>query len=312
MTDAPRLFISYSHDDEAHKAWVLKLATRLVDNGVDVVLDQWNMQLGSNLPTFMEKGLTSAVRILAICSSAFVQKANEGQGGVGYEKTILTGQLMQDVNASRIIPVIRNNSSKDRVPTFLLARMYVDMTDDSAFEARYTELLRDVHGQPVAPRPPLGTNPFTKSVAPVDPWISFTSSRYVSPANFGTVTFDYSNNNGKYVAGAGDMAFETKWSRGGNESIYVLDEPASIRTVAIAMGAGEIDDISDATIYDTSSHHRSPHIGEVVVWQNTAGYFMSTKIISIKSRGHGHLADEVIFDYVIATNKGVSFKTPTA
>lgn len=91
MTDAPRLFISYSHDDDAHKAWVLKLATRLVNNGVDVVLDQWDMKLGGNLPTFMEKGLTSAVRVLAICTAKFVEKSNEGQGGVGYEKTILTG-----------------------------------------------------------------------------------------------------------------------------------------------------------------------------------------------------------------------------
>jgi hypothetical protein len=311
MTDAPRLFISYSHDDEAHKAWVLKLATRLVNNGVDVVLDQWDIRLGGNLPTFMEKGLTSAVRVLAICSATFVKKANEGQGGVGYEKTILTGQLMQDVNTDRIIPVVRNNPAKDKVPTFLLGRMYIDMTDDSTFEATYTELLRDLHKVPIAPRPPLGVNPFSKVNFPVDPRVSFNSARYVSPANLGTVTFDYSNNNGRYVLGAGDMTFETKWSRIGNDSIHVYDGPASIRTVAIAEGARKLEDIVDATSYDTSSDYRSPHTGEIVVWQNTAGYFMGAKIISIKSRGHGHPSDEVIFEYMIAVNKGIDFKTPT-
>ncbi len=312
MTDAPRLFISYSHDDEAHKAWVLKLATRLMNNGVDVVLDQWDMRLGGNLPTFMEKGLTSAVRVLAICSATFVKKANEGQGGVGYEKTILTGQLMQDVNTNRIIPVVRSNPSKEKIPTFLLGRLYIDMSDEAKFEAKYTELLRDVHDEPVAPRPPLGENPFAKTAAAIDPRVSFTSSQYVSPANTGIVTFDYSNNDGSYIIGAGDMAFETRWARSGNTSIHVMKDPSSIRTVAIAMGATTIDDVTDATVHDTSSGHRSPFTGEVLVWQNTAGYFLATRIISIKSRSHGFSADEVVFEYVIATDKGTDFSAPTA
>lgn len=219
---------------------------------------------------------------------------------------------MQDVNTDRIIPVVRNNPSRDKVPTFLLGRLYIDMTDDNAFEASYTELLRDIHGEPVAPRPALGANPFAKIEIPIDPRISFTAARYVAPAHTGTITFDYSNNNGHFVLGAGDMAFETKWSRGGNDSIYVLNDPASIRSVAIATGAARIEDIVDASVHDTSSRHRSPQTGEVVVWQNTAGYFLATKIISIKSRGHGFPADEVIFQYVIAVNKGGNFSANTA
>ncbi|MGX2954498.1 toll/interleukin-1 receptor domain-containing protein [Shewanella sp. JL219SE-S6] len=43
MSSAPRCFISYSHDNENHKEWVLNLATRLVKNGVDVTLDQWDL-----------------------------------------------------------------------------------------------------------------------------------------------------------------------------------------------------------------------------------------------------------------------------
>ena len=306
MTEPPRLFISYSHDDDIHKAWVLQLATRLVANGVDVLLDQWDMRLGGNLPNFMEQGLSRAVRVLAICSATFVKKANEGQGGVGYEKTILTGQLMQDVNSDRIIPVVRNNPF-NKLPTFLLGRLYIDMADDARFEASYTELIRDIHDEPITPRPPLGTNPFSRTVPNLEPRVSFNAERYVSPANTGAVTFDYSNNNGNYVLGAGDMSFETKWSRGGNDSIHVLNYPASIHTVAIALGAHQIEDVTDATAFDTSSDYRIPRTGEIVVWQNTAGYYLATKILSIKSRGHGCPADEVIFEYVIAANKWTDF-----
>ena len=54
MSLVPKCFISYSHDNEDHKEWVLNLASRLVENGVNVILDQWNLSLGGDLPSFME------------------------------------------------------------------------------------------------------------------------------------------------------------------------------------------------------------------------------------------------------------------
>lgn len=205
----PRVFVSYSHDSEPHKDWVLGLATRLVANGVDIILDQWDLTLGGDLPRFMETGLTAAQRVLAVCTQPYVSKANAGHGGVGYEKMILTAQLMQDIISDRIIPIIKNNVAIPVVPTFLLSRLYVDFRDDLVFEARYAELLRDIHGQQVKPRPPLGTNPFNTTPSFTAPLLSFGPERYVSPALSGVVTFDYSNNNGRYTLGAGDMAFET-------------------------------------------------------------------------------------------------------
>src|SRR5688572_5328641 len=123
---APRVFFSYSHDNMVHKDGVLTLATRLVANGVDVVLDQWDLTLGCDLARFMEAGLTTADRVVAICTEPYIEKANAGQGGVGYEKMILTAQLMADVTTDRIIPAIRANNCVPPVPTFLATRVYVD------------------------------------------------------------------------------------------------------------------------------------------------------------------------------------------
>lgn len=303
------MFMSYSHDDQAHKDWVLTLATRLVANGVDVLLDQWDMRLGGDLPRFMEVGLVGARRVLAVCSATYVEKANSGQGGVGYEKMILTGQLMRDVTTDRIIPVIRNNPLTEVLPTFLSSRLYVDFRDEQAFEARYTELLRDIHGQPVAPRPALGPNPFLQSMPEIEPRVSFAPERYVSPALLGTVTFDYSNNNGCFIVGAGDMLFETAWSGGGSTSIHAYTDPTSIRTVAIATNVVDIADIADAAVYDTSSRVRSPHLGEIVVWRNTGGYYLATRVEKLQSRDHGAPANGVTFSYVIAPHKSADFRS---
>jgi len=152
----PKVFVSYSHDSELHKNWVLELATRLMANGVDVILDQWDLNLGSNLPHFMETGLVGANRVIAVCTKTYVGKANASLGGVGYEKMILTAQLMQNVLSERIIPVIRDNDGRPPVPTFLDGKVYVDFRDDRAYESKYEELIREIHDQRIKPRPALG------------------------------------------------------------------------------------------------------------------------------------------------------------
>jgi len=256
----------------------------------------------------MEQGLTVAQRVLAICTEPYVIKANAGRGGVGYEKMIVTAQLMQDITSDRIIPLIRSNALTVPVPTFLSSRVYIDFRDDLAFEAKYAELIRDIHGQAVKPRPPLGTNPFTSAVAATSPVFSAGPERYVSPAISGSVTFDYSNNDGRFTFGAGDMAFETAWSRAGDSSIHAYTDPPSIRSVALAVGASVIANIQDATQYDASSRVRTPHVGEILVWQNAAGYFLATKVLSVQVRGPGNALDQVSLKYKIAPTKATSFE----
>jgi hypothetical protein len=305
----PKVFVSSLHDGQEHKDWVLTLSTRLVANGVNVLLDQWDLNLGGDLPRSVESGLTEADRVLTACTEGYVGKANAGKGGVGYEKMILTAQLMQDITAEKIIPVLRRNSLPVVLPTFLGTGVYVDFRDDAQYEAKYAELVREIHGVRIKPRPPLGKNPFTEIQSYEVPSLSMRPERYVAPALSGTVTFDYSNNNGRYVLGAGDMAFETAWSGAGNTAIHAYTDPPSIRSVAIAVGVKAIRDIEDASVFDTSSRVRTPHLGEIVVWRNTAGYFAAVRIEKLKSRSDGQAVDEVTFTYAIQPNRTPSFRS---
>jgi hypothetical protein len=47
--NAPKVFISYSWDNEAHKEWVRQLATQLRADGVDARLDHWHAVPGDRL-----------------------------------------------------------------------------------------------------------------------------------------------------------------------------------------------------------------------------------------------------------------------
>ncbi|WP_141441211.1 toll/interleukin-1 receptor domain-containing protein [Vreelandella titanicae] len=304
--EAPKVFVSYSHDSESHKAWVENLAGRLVKNGVDVILDQWDLRLGGDLPLFMEHGLTDAKRVLAVCTNRYVEKANLGQGGVGYERMILTAGLMKDISSDRIIPIIRENSLDEPTPTFLSTRRYIDFRDNAQYEGHYSELIRDIHGVRIKPRPALGPNPFAETQARIEPAVSFSSSRYASASMSGVVEFDYSNNDGRFSVGEGDYQFVLIWGGGSSNSIYAYRDATT--TVALAEDVQEIADITDASLYDTSSRVRRPHIGDIVVWRNQSGYYAAAKLEHVEAHGYGSTKYALRFSYVIAPNKSISFK----
>lgn len=167
---APLVFISYSHDSPQHKEWVLQLAIALRAYGVDVTLDQWDLMAGQDMAAFMATGIRSADRVVLICSDAYVIKAEGGTGGVGYERLIVTGEVIGSIDTIKFIPVIRNNSGTRKVPDFLGPRKYIDFTEDGQCAAKLEELAREIQGAPATMKPKLGENPFKGEViAPAEP-----------------------------------------------------------------------------------------------------------------------------------------------
>lgn len=162
----PRVFVSYSHDSPEHKRWVGELAAKLRENGIDVILDQWDLGLGDDIPKFMEQSVTEADRVLMICTDKYVHKANEGTGGVGYEAMIVTGELVQDLGTSKFIPVIRQGSAEPLVPKSVGTRLYVNLSHAENYQDQFNQLLRELHNAPRIPKPPLGQSPFPKGSLP--------------------------------------------------------------------------------------------------------------------------------------------------
>ena len=155
----PKAFISYSHDTLDHKKWVLELAIRLRNNGIDAILDQFELKPGDDLPHFMETNLAASDNIIMICTDKYVQKANQGEGGVGYEKMIITSNLMKKINENKIIPIIRQNQTVE-VPTFLKTKLYINFSKKDEFEYSYDDLVRTIHKSPLFKKTPVGNNPF--------------------------------------------------------------------------------------------------------------------------------------------------------
>lgn len=155
----PRVFISYSHDSAEHKKWVLDFATTLRNRGVDAVLDQWDLKPGDDLPHFMETQLSETQFVIMVCTEPYVEKANKGQGGVGYEKMIMTSSLLSTIDSNKVIPIIRQKGT-DLRPTFLKSKLYIDFSKDDELEYNLDDLLRVLLDSPLYEKPAIGLNPF--------------------------------------------------------------------------------------------------------------------------------------------------------
>jgi hypothetical protein len=156
---APRVFVSYSHESAEHKNWVLRLASDLRKHGVDAILDVWDLKPGGDVARFMEH-LASVDRVVIICSEDYVRKAKAGKGGVGYETMLVTAEILQDRGVVKFIPVLRSNADKT-LPEFLRTKMWIDFEHDADYSVKLEELVRVLHEVPAIPKPALGSNPYS-------------------------------------------------------------------------------------------------------------------------------------------------------
>lgn len=122
---------------------------------------------------------------------------------------------------------------------------------------------------------------------------------YHCSALSGEVSFDYSNNDGRYALGEGHFLFETEWSKASKTAIHAYNDPSSIDGLALAKDVDDISQVVDASSYDYSSRTRTPRLGQVVIWRNANGLYAATKIIEIDDDSRGDATDRLSFEFKI-------------
>jgi hypothetical protein len=166
MTQPIRVFISYSWDSDAHKDWVRQFADELATNGIDIILDQYDLPIGGDRFQFMEASVRDADAVLCVCTRAYVTKANGRSSGVGVETSLITPQFFERMrSAKQFIPIVRElDGNTAPTPDYLSALIFVDFRDDAQFRSQMEQLLRHLHKQPKYRKPGIGGRPmFDKS-----------------------------------------------------------------------------------------------------------------------------------------------------
>lgn len=157
----PKVFVNYSHEEPEHDSWVLELAASLRNNGVDTTLDQWDLRPGHDTTLFMESQIRDSDFVVLVCTPIYAEKSNIPLGGVGYEKNIISAEILHSKDLRpKFIPVLRKGDFQTALPTYLGSRYGIDFRTSRDKGEALDELLRTIHEISPASKPPIGNNPF--------------------------------------------------------------------------------------------------------------------------------------------------------
>ncbi|HMH49654.1 MAG TPA: TIR domain-containing protein, partial [Candidatus Acidoferrum sp.] len=157
-----RVFISYSHDSEDHKSWVLSLAERLRDDGIDAWLDRYVVAPSEGWPRWILLQMEQADFTLLVCTATYCKRFDGretvGQGlGASWEGLIANQILYDDSSRNRrFIPVLPPGGEPADIPRQLRASTYYEL------DVQYSDLCRYLLGTPeLRPRPIRRAKPHT-------------------------------------------------------------------------------------------------------------------------------------------------------
>ncbi|QTQ12684.1 toll/interleukin-1 receptor domain-containing protein [Treponema parvum] len=160
MENHPKVFISYSWTVQKE---VVKLAQRLVNDGIDTIVDFWNLKPGNDKYKFMESMVTDKTIdfVLIVCDKTYTEKANDRTGGVGDETVIISSELYGKFKQEKFLPLIlgKNEDSSPTVPVYIKTRIYFDFSDENNYENEYEKLIRHIYDEPLISKPKLGSKP---------------------------------------------------------------------------------------------------------------------------------------------------------
>lgn len=160
-TEIKKVFISYSWKVQEK---VIELANRLIANGIDVLIDVYDLKEGHDKYAFMEQSVNDETvdNVLIICDRSYMEKANDRSGGVGDETVIISPEIYGKIKQEKFIPIAFevDEDGKPCIPQYLKSRIYIDLTtEDDQYEIEYEKLLRSIYKKPIYKKPALGIKP---------------------------------------------------------------------------------------------------------------------------------------------------------
>jgi hypothetical protein len=182
----PKMFISYSWTSPGHQERVRQWAERLLQDGIDVVLDSYDLKEGHDKYSFMERMVRdpNITHVLVVCDKAYSEKADAKKAGVGTESQIISREVYEKVEQSKFIPVVCEFSEDHEpyLPIFFKSRIWIDFSSPEAVNENWERLVRVLYGKPAHQKPSLGNPPAyitTDTTSPSSPAIGkFSTFKY--------------------------------------------------------------------------------------------------------------------------------------
>jgi hypothetical protein len=144
----PTVFISYSHDSDAHRDRVLGLSERLRQDGIETILDRYvEGSPAEGWPRWMLNGLDAATHVLCVCTETYYRRfrghedPNIGKG-VDWEGAFITQALYDAKSANRrFIPVLYDRADEAHIPEPLRGQSFHLLDSEDNYSVLYDLIL---------------------------------------------------------------------------------------------------------------------------------------------------------------------------
>lgn len=155
----PKVFISYSWSSKTHQQHIKDMAERLAADGVETVIDIYDLKEGDDKNHYMERMVQdeTVTHVLVICDKKYSEKADLRKDGVGVESIIISQEIYSSVSQSKFIPLIfeYKESGEPYTPIFLKSRIYIDFSTPEKENDNWERLIRLLYGKPEFTKPPV-------------------------------------------------------------------------------------------------------------------------------------------------------------
>lgn len=161
--EKPKVFISYAWGSKEYQNRVLSFAKELLEVGIDVLLDKFDLHEGNDTYSFMEKSVNdpTVTNVLILLDPIYADKADLRKGGVGTETQIISAEVYNNIDQTKFLPVIFEKGENGEVPrpAYLKSILYFDLSSDENYSNEFRRLVKSLYGEEVYKKPALGTKP---------------------------------------------------------------------------------------------------------------------------------------------------------
>jgi hypothetical protein len=185
----PKVFISYAWTNEEYAQRVVDFSKRLIGDGVEVLLDKFEMTPGKELNDFMEKCVKdkTVTNVIILLNPAYAQRADNRQGGVGKETQIISEEVYNDVGQTKFVPVIFDVEDGDfskSKPIFLKSRIHINLSENESYARNYMNLIRNLYGKLEYQKPKKGEKPSWVDHEPEVTGVTYNIKEYIRKGNY--------------------------------------------------------------------------------------------------------------------------------
>jgi len=136
----PRIFISYSHDSPEHASRVLQLSDRLRADGIDAIVDQYELSPPEGWPRWTDAQIRRSDFVVMICTETYSHRVMgeevSGTGlGVRWEANLIYQHLYSnDVLNTKFIPVLFDNDEYRHIPAPMRAFAFYVVNTETGYK----------------------------------------------------------------------------------------------------------------------------------------------------------------------------------